>query len=168
MLVVLQHFAKRRSVAVGIVTSASAVAMFVITQITQALLNAFGWRGAVRGFACLYFVCGLCSSVYLPVSEPQNSKSEKDAVEKDGDGSRRSSVLRNRSFLVFSASTAIVLFSYYIPIVHIVSSNFCFVHFLQERVIPTLHGCFFFILLIIILINLVKPLLSGPLLSFSI
>ena len=116
LLVVLQHFAKRRSVAVGFISSAGSVAMFAITQITQALLDAFGWRWAVRGFACLYLICGLSSSVYLPVNESQKSENKKDT--------HNSSVMRDRSFLVFSASTTIVVLSYYIPFVHIVSFIF--------------------------------------------
>ena len=122
MLVVLQHFTKWRSIAVGLVTSAVSIAMFANTQITQALLNAFGWRGAVRGFACLYFICGVCSSMYLPVTEPKKSEKEKDCAEKDNDNT--SSVLRNRSFLVFSLSTTIAVFSYYVPFVHIVSFTY--------------------------------------------
>lgn len=123
MLVVLQHFVKWRSVAVGVVTAASSVAMFAITQVTQALLNAFGWRGAVRGFAHLYFICGLCSSVYLPVSDPQKCENKRDRDEKDESQSCSSSVLRNRSFWVFSVSTIVVVFSFYVPFVHIVSWN---------------------------------------------
>lgn len=130
MLVVLQHFSKWRSIAVGFVASAASVAMFAITQITQALLTAFGWRGAVRGFACLYCICGLCSTAYLPVTAPEKSDNEKHKAKKDEEQRQQrhnSSVLRNRSFLVFSASTTVVVFSYYVPFVHIVSFYYCFI-----------------------------------------
>ena len=130
MLVVLQHFSKWRSIAVGFVTSAASVAMFAITQITQALLTAFGWRGTVRGFACLYCICGLCSTAYLPVTAPEKSENEKHKAKKDEEQRQQrhnSSVLRNRSFLVFSASTTVVVFSYYVPFVHIVSFYYCFI-----------------------------------------
>ena len=98
ILVVLQHFVRLRSMAVGLVASASSIAMFATTQITQAILNTFGWQGAVRGFAIMYFICGLLSLLYVPVEEPHTRNDEE-------------------------FSTTIAFVSYYVPVVHIVSSS---------------------------------------------
>lgn len=119
VLAVLQYFVKWRSVAVGLVASAVAVAMFAGTQIIQALLSAFGWRWAIRGVAGLYFICGLCSIVYLPIKETKENDEQNMDTAKKKDNEPH--VLRNRKFLVFCASTTIVVLGYYIPSVHIVS-----------------------------------------------
>lgn len=116
ILVVVKHFETWRSLAIAIVASASSIAMFATTQITQAILQSLGWQGAVRGFACLYFVCGFLSILYVPIKEPQTNKNEK--LEKQANDI---SVLKNPSFLVYLTSTTVVFISYYIPVVHIVS-----------------------------------------------
>ena len=121
ILVVLQHFVKWRSIAIGFVTSAAAIAMFAMTQFTHALLRAYGWRAAVRGFGCLYFVCGLCSATYLPITETEKGESDTDKGKDDEEPSSKTSLLKNRSFLVFCLSTVVVIFSNYVPFVHIVS-----------------------------------------------
>lgn len=120
ILVVLQHFVRWRSMAVGLVASASSVAMFATTQITQAILNAFGWQGAVRGFAIMYFICGLLSLLYVPVEEPRTRNDEKFSTEKKENPAKNKSVLKNPTFLVFLVSTTIAFVSYYVPVVHIV------------------------------------------------
>ena len=123
-LVVVYYFVRWRSLAVGIVASASAVGMFVMSQVTEVLLSAFGWQAALRGFAALYFVCGLCSTVFVPLD-----KSKEDTIynksTKESSQQRKAanfSLYRNRSFLVLLSSFVVVYFSYFIPSVHIVST----------------------------------------------
>ena len=97
--------------------------MFAMTLFTHALLSAYGWQVAVRGFACLYFVCVLCSAVYLPITETEKDESEKKKDVEDEEQDCQSSLLRNRSFLLFALSNVVVVFSYYVPFVHIVSHS---------------------------------------------
>ena len=123
-LVVVDYFVKWRSLAVGIVTSASAVGMLVMSQVTEVLLNAFGWQATLRGFAALYFVCGLCSTVFVPLDKFKedtiynNSTNENSQSKKTGNFT----LYNNRSFLVLLSSFIVVNFSYFIPSVHIVSA----------------------------------------------
>lgn len=123
VLVVVDYFVKWRSLAVGIVTSATAVGMFVMSQVTEVLLNAFGWQGALTGFAAFYFVCGLCSTVYVPLDRFKEdticNKLTKESSQPKETGIL--SLYRNRSFLVLLSSLVVVYFSYFIPSVHIVS-----------------------------------------------
>lgn len=122
LLVVLQYFVRWRSLAVGIVTSATAIGIFVITQITQALLCAFGWRWTLKGFALMYFVCGLCSTVFVPLDKLKDERSEyKVAAKPRQKEARNSPLFKNRSFLVFLTSLIVLYLGYYVPTVHIVS-----------------------------------------------
>ena len=124
-LVVVDYFVKWRSLAVGIVASATAAGMLVMSQVTEAMLNAYGWKATLRGFAALYFVCGLFSTVFVPLDKFKEdtiySKSTKESSQPKKTGNL--SLYRNRSFLVLLSSFIVVYFSYFIPSVHIVSSN---------------------------------------------
>ena len=139
-LVVVDYFVKWRSLAVGIVASATAVGMLVMSQVTEAMLNAYGWQATLRGFAALYFVCGLFSTVFVPLDKFKEdtiySKSTKESSQPKKTGNL--SLYRNRSFLVLLSSFIVVYFSYFIPSVHIVSSN------LNYQMFCLGLGCFFF------------------------
>lgn len=131
-LVVVDYFVKWRSLAVGIVASATAVGMLVMSQVTKVMLNAFGWQGTLRGFAALYFVCGLFSTVFVPLNKFKEdtiyNKSTKENIQPKKTGNF--SLYRNRSFLVLLSSFIVVNFSYFIPTVHIIK------HCKQELHIP--------------------------------
>ena len=123
-LVILQYFVKWRSVAVGIVASAPAIGMFVMTQITELLLTSFGWRGVLRGFAILFCVCGFCATLFVPLGklseEGEDISAEKSRKQKK---TLTLSLLRNPSFTILVVSFTIVYFSHFVPTVHIVSTN---------------------------------------------
>lgn len=143
MLVVVDYFVKWRSLVVGIVTSATAIGMFVMTQVTQALLSAFGWEGTLRGFAVLYSVCGLCATVFVPLDKLKEESIDNNSVKKRvrQKETRDSSLFRNRPFLVMLSSFFVVNISYFVPAVHIVSTK---LHSLQMNIVGRL-GCFFFL-----------------------
>ena len=148
-LVVLQYFVKWRSLAVGIVQSSPAIGMFGITQLTQALISAFGWRWTLRGFAVLYFVCGLCSSVFAPHGRQKERSTDNNLISKSKKkNTSNPGLFRNRSFLIFTTSLVILLVGYFVPTVHIVSMNIFVTHiWWLIRAIEFLYlSCFFLIL----------------------
>ena len=141
-LIVLQYFVKWRSVAVGIVASAPAIGMFVMTQITQSLLTRFAWRGALRGFGILFFVCGLCSTVFVPLEKLKEERSNNGTLgEKMGQketkrkarketASKNPSLCGNYAFLILSTSFFVVMFAFYVPVMHIVRTCRSFIYFI--------------------------------------
>lgn len=120
MLVVLQYFVRRRSLAVGIITSAIAVGMLGITQFTQALLSAFSWRGTLRGFALLYVICGLCSFVFVPLDKALEKDAENLTTRPRQKETRCQPLHKNGFFIIFSISLIIVSLGYYVPTIHII------------------------------------------------
>ena len=126
VLVILQHFMKWRSVAVGIVASGPAIGMFVFSQITRLLLSTFGWPGAMIGYAILYFVCGLCATMFVTLKTFKEDNSDINSHGIKREESKTSSPLRNRHFLIMFSSFVIIHFSYYVPTIHIVSINLMF------------------------------------------
>jgi len=132
-LIVLQYFVKWRSVAIGMVASAPAIGMFVMTQITQSLLTTFGWRGPLRGFALLHIVCGFCSATFVALDNMKEKRNDTNTNGKERyqETSRKNASLwRNHSFLIMLSSFTVVIFAYWVPAVHIVK------HCEQELKIP--------------------------------
>ena len=123
-LTVLEYFVKWRSVAVGIVASAPAIGMFVMTQFTQSLLTTFGWQGALKGFALLHFVCILCSTVFVPLDnlEEESNGNTIGKIKQQETASENLSLCRNFAFLIMLSSFVVVKFGYFVPTVHIVST----------------------------------------------
>ena len=132
-LIVLQYFVKWRSLAVGIVASAPAIGMFAMTQITQSILARFGWQGAVLGFGLLHVVVALCSTVFVPL-ESMKEKSKNDntvgEIKYQQETTTDTPLYRNHSFTIMLSSFVVVMFAYFVPTMHIVSTFSSLVFFL--------------------------------------
>ena len=120
-LVVLKHFVKWRTLVVGILASTSSVGMFVMTQITEALLSKYGFQNALRGWALLFFI-----TVPLACTYDSRSKIEEDIVQPRVENTKkhpeinRSSLLRNGWFTVYLASISLVFFAVLTPSIYMV------------------------------------------------
>lgn len=119
MVAIVDYFVRRLSLAVGIMTSATAIGMLVMTQVTQVLLDTIGWQGTLQGFAGFYLLCGLCSLVFVPVDRSENNKGGMAADEK-AEEKENSSLFGNRPFLVLLSSFMVVNISFFVPAVHII------------------------------------------------
>ena len=121
ILVVLKRFDKWRSVAVGISTSSSSVGMFVMSQITEALLSKYGLRNALRGWAFLFFLTALLACSYDSRAHIKKDKAltmEKNTKQTPADVF--SPVLRNSSFMIYLTSLSLVLFVVFTPSIYMV------------------------------------------------
>lgn len=121
ILVVLRHFVKWRSLAVGILASTSSVGMFVMAQITEALLSKYGLRDALRGWALLFFLTASLACSYDSHDHVEND--EVLAMEentKQPPASIRSSLLRNSSFMIYLTSVSLVFFAVLTPSIYMV------------------------------------------------
>ena len=123
-LVLLQYFVKWRSLAVGIVASGPAIGILAMTRVSQALLTTFGWQGTLRGFAILFFVCGLCATTFVPLDNLKEESNDRTYLETRQKESQTLSLFRNRSFLILLTSFIVVHLGYFVPTIHIVSTDF--------------------------------------------
>ena len=113
VLVVLRHFVKWRSLVVGIMASTSSAGMFVMTQITEAILSNYGFQNALRGWAILFFfttplMCFFDAKV--DVEDKIIKKSEQSTEEYSEPVIRTSHPLRNGRFIVYLVSISLVFF----------------------------------------------------------
>ena len=58
-----KHFTRRRSLATGLVLCAAGAGTFLLAPLSQALLDRWGWRGAMRGLALLSAACLGCGAL---------------------------------------------------------------------------------------------------------
>ena len=125
ILVVLRHFVKWRSLAVGIIASTSSVGMFLMAQITEALLSKYGFKNALRGWAIMFFLttpltCSFDSNIagkdeLVKTTEESTSEHSK-VIHTD-----TSHLLRNGRFLVYLVSISLVFFVVFTPSIFLVS-----------------------------------------------
>ena len=74
VVIVSKHFLVRRSLATGIVLCAAGVGTFVVAPLAQVMLEQWGWRGSMRGLACLCVSCVLCGLAMTPGTVPSLTK----------------------------------------------------------------------------------------------
>ena len=121
ILLVLRRFDKWRSVAVGILSLTSSVGMFVMAQITEALLSKYGLRNALRGWALLFFLTALLACTYDSRDDFENDKvSTMEENTKRPPSGVPSSVLRNTSFMIYLTSLSLVFFVVFTPSIYMV------------------------------------------------
>lgn len=65
---------EKRSLAFGIITSVGSFGMFAMVPVSQQLLNAFGWRGAVTGLAII--VSGIILLTFALPARPKKSAAQ--------------------------------------------------------------------------------------------
>ncbi|CAH3149620.1 unnamed protein product [Porites lobata] len=115
VLVVLNHFEKWLSLAVGITASSSSVGMFIVTQITKALLSNYEFKNALRGWAILFFL-----ATPLACSYDSRSNATVGTIERNEEESEQNvevipppSILRNGPFIIYLVSVTLVFFVVY-------------------------------------------------------
>ena len=87
--IVPRYFVKRRSLATGLVTTSAGGGLLVMSPVCQALIDAFGWRGAFRGMTCIVFVIFFIGWVLDPnVASDEADKSVQESESKAGERSR--------------------------------------------------------------------------------
>ncbi len=121
ILVALKHFVKWRSLVAGVLASTSSVGLFVMTQITEAILSKYGLQNAIRGWALLFFLTVPLAFIYGP-----RDKVEDDNVSTAEENTKqhaeiiRSSVLRNGPFTVYLVSISLVFSAVFTPQIYMV------------------------------------------------
>ena len=125
VLVVLRHFVKWRSLAVGITASSSSVGMFVVAQITEVLISNYGFRNALRGWAILFFLATPLAFSYDAKSDVTvgNVKRIEEGSEKNVEVIPAPSLLRNRRFIIYLVSVTPVFFVVFTLSIFLVSCD---------------------------------------------
>ena len=111
VLVVLKHFEKWLSLAVRMTASSSRVGMFMVTQITKALLSNYEFTNALyRGWAILFFLatplaCSYDSRLNATVGSIERNEEES---EQNVEVIPAPRVLRNGLFIIYLVSVTLV------------------------------------------------------------
>ena len=119
--IVPRYFVKRRSLATGLVTMSVGVGLLVMSPVCQALIDAFGWRGAFRGMTCIVFIIFFIGWVL----DPNVASDEAETIVPESEESRRIldlTMWKNITFVVLSIAGVFVYIGHSIPPVLFVSN----------------------------------------------
>ena len=124
--IVPRCFIKHRSLATGLITMSTGASLVVMSPVCQALIDAYGWRGAFRGMsgcALVIFVMGWTLDPNVAREEAGESVEEtKPSKTKETSKILDLSMWRNITFVVLAISSFFVFIGHTIPIVHLVSN----------------------------------------------
>ena len=121
ILVLNQHFTRRLVLANGITLAGNGVGTLTLAPLMNTLLDGVHWRQTLRVLSALSIVLVACGLAYYVVS-PQARLESQDASETGTNAKLIDwSLFRNKAFSVWVLSASLVMFSYYIPFVHLVS-----------------------------------------------
>ena len=140
-VVTSQYFDKNRSIATGIIASGTGIGVLALAPILQALLDAYDWRKTYRITAGIFSaVCILCLTFDPAVLKKQEKGTEKEynEVELSDDQQARStaekpkkllnfSILKEKAFVVLTASFTVALWCHHTPRLHLV--RICFISY---------------------------------------
>ena len=124
--IVPRYFVKRRSLATGLVAMSTGAGLLVMSPVCQALIDAFGWRGAFRGMTCIVFIIFFIGWVLDPnVASDEGEKIVQESEESKA--RQRSRILdltmwKNITFVVLNIAGVFVYIGHSIPPVFFVSN----------------------------------------------
>ena len=124
--IVPRYFVKRRSLATGLVTMSVGAGLLVMSPVCQALIDAFGWRGAFRGMTCIVSIIFFIGWLLDPnVASDEGEKIVQESEESKA--RQRSRILdltmwKNITFVVLNIAGVFVYIGHSIPPVLFVSN----------------------------------------------
>ena len=124
--IVPRYFVKRRSLATGLVTMSVGAGLLVMSPVCQALIDAFGWRGAFRGMTCIVFIIFFIGWTLDP--NVARVEAEKIVQESEESTARQSSRIvdltmwKNMTFVVLCVTGVFAYIGHSIPPVLFVSN----------------------------------------------
>ena len=124
--IVPRYFVKHRSLATGLISVSTGASIVIISPICQALLTAFGWRGAFRGLGCIVlivFVLGwaLDPNVASENTEAAFEEGEKVQIRQERAGILDFSMWKNSTFVILTILSFFIYLGHCIPPLHFVS-----------------------------------------------
>nr|XP_034334461.1 uncharacterized protein LOC117691801 isoform X2 [Crassostrea gigas] len=122
MTIAPNYFDKYMTLAVGLMTAGSSVGTLIMAPLSQALIDAIGWRNTFRCFAgtCLFSAACCCLVRPLP-SAATETPLETIKQSPAGKLMKELKLWKNRVFIIWTCAVTCVMFGYYIPYVHLVS-----------------------------------------------
>ena len=119
--IVPRYFLKRRSLATGLVTMSVGAGLLVMSPVCQALIDAFGWRGAFRGMTCIVFIIFFIGWTL----DPNLASDQAEQSVQESEESRRIldlTMWKNTTFVVLNITYFLVYIGHTIPPVLFVSN----------------------------------------------
>ena len=124
--IVPRHFVKHRSLATGLISMSTGASIVLISPVCQALLTAFGWRGAFRGLGCIVLIVFVLGWALDPNVASENTgtafeEGEKVQIRQERAGILDFSMWKNSTFVILTILSFFIYLGHSIPPLHLVS-----------------------------------------------
>ena len=116
------YFKRRLGLANGIASSGSGIGGLTFSPLLDYLIRHYGLRKTFQ----IYSIFSLLPLIGGFIMRRRPIKKDKEPKEKQFSQFVDLELIRNKAFLIFTLAMSLILFAYYIPIVHLVSMKNCF------------------------------------------
>ncbi|XP_052089277.1 uncharacterized protein LOC127726021 [Mytilus californianus] len=140
MTIATQYFDKYLTIAVGIMTAGSSFGTLIYAPMSQAFIDAYGWRSTFRCYAGLCSVSAICSLFIKPISNQKKTDEQKLKQSPIRLIIQDLKLWKNRVFVIWTIAITLVMFGFYIPYVHLVA-------YAEDCGIPPEKGAIFVMML---------------------
>ena len=120
ILILNEYFSKRLVLVNGIGLSGCGIGTLALAPLMNFLLDTFHWRVALRILSASSVVLGLCGLIYFIVPAPVQRHTVKNTKSQT---LIDVSFFKNKAFVVWLFVVGFVLFGFYMPYVHLVSTT---------------------------------------------
>ena len=122
MTIASDYFDEYLTTATGIMTAGTSTGTLILTPIAQALYQKHGWRYTLRFFACTCSIGFICSFSFKPLYERPKTLVRRIKSSMSRHMMEDLQLWKNKVYIIWICSIFCVMFGYYIPYVHLVST----------------------------------------------
>ncbi|XP_071133843.1 monocarboxylate transporter 12-like isoform X2 [Mytilus edulis] len=140
MTIATQYFDKYLTIAVGIMTAGSSFGTLIYAPMSQAFIDAYGWRNTFRCYSGLCALSAICSLFIKPISNQKKTDEQKLKQSPIRSIIQDLKLWKNRVFVIWTIAITLVMFGFYIPYVHLVA-------YAEDCGIPPEKGAIFIMML---------------------
>ena len=123
LVIVARWFDQWRSIATGLVVASGSLGQVVLSPLLHFLMESYGVLDTFRWWGVIFMVTTVLSSTSFYLLDRRDSKESKQSgISKY---SIKWTLLRDKAYVTWLIIMMICNFTYYIPLIHLVSSNSC-------------------------------------------
>lgn len=127
LIMLNRYFSEKRPLANGLAAAGSPVALCCLSPLGQILQYKYGWRGGFLILGGLLLNCCACGALMRPLLAPKKSQEDQEAAKKVEEKPKPKrklldfSVFKDRGFVIYTISAAIMVLGLFVPPVFVVS-----------------------------------------------
>ena len=116
------YFKKHLALATGLMVAGSSMGTLILSPVSQTLVDKFGWRWSFRALAGLCLLTVWSGMMFTPLYRVPKTPAQNIKTSLGRKVMAELQLWKNKVYLIWIVSMILVMFGFYIPYVHLVSS----------------------------------------------